>query len=61
MALVALSGYLIRDVVSDRFFLRTPTELVMLRQNGIPLPEWEWNQSADFTQGITTAWQVKQE
>jgi hypothetical protein len=48
-------------VEHEHWFLRTPTELVMLRQNGIPLPEWEWNQSADFTQGITTAWQVKQE
>jgi hypothetical protein len=48
-------------VEHEHWFLRTPTELVMLRKNGIPLPEWEWNKTADFTQGITTAWQVKQE
>ena len=41
----------------DHWFQRTPTELVMLRPNGVPLPEWEWNKGADFTKGITDAWQ----
>jgi hypothetical protein len=46
-------------VEHEHWFQRTPTELVMLRRNGIPLPEWEWNTHADFTQGITAAWQAK--
>jgi hypothetical protein len=46
-------------VEHEHWFQRTPTELVMLRPKGIPLPEWVWNKEAEFTHGITTAWQEK--
>jgi len=45
-------------VEHEHWFLRTPTELVLLRPKGEDLPSWEWNKTVDFTQGITTAWQA---
>jgi hypothetical protein len=40
----------------EHWFVRTPTELVILRPLGAALPGWKWNDQADLSQGIAKAW-----
>lgn len=43
-------------VEHDHWFVRTPTELVILRPLGAALPAWVWNKNVDLSQGIAKAW-----
>jgi hypothetical protein len=43
-------------VEHEHWFVRTPTELVILRPLSAALPGWIWNEHADLSQGIAKAW-----
>ena len=43
-------------VEHEHWFVRTPTELVILRPLSAGLPAWKWNDKVDLSQGIAKAW-----